>query len=885
MHSRDPEWQDLESDLDRLLALDTMARAAALDEFASDNPARANALRQWLHDIAQSEGLLERLPSRPHALASGAPWRLLRPIGSGGMGEVWLGERADGAFQRQVAIKFLRADRATLGDRLIRERELLARLHHPGIAMLLDGGVSADGSPYLVTEWIDGVRLDHWLRDTRPDLRSRVDVLRRITEAVGYAHANLVVHRDLKPANVMIDRDGIPHLLDFGIARLLDDPHAGSLTDDRALTPAFAAPEQLTGAPITTRSDIYALGGLLYWLLTGRTPHNSEGLALAELVKRVCDDSIQPPSANGAGSTLGLDADLDAIVLTALAREPERRYASAELLELDLQCWLDGRSVSARLPTRVERLRRFVLAHRAESVLFCSLIFALCAGLVGTTWQAHVAQTERDTAQAERDAAAIEARRNLATRDFLLAMFSDRDEQAERIAPIELLRRSIGLIDSIPVDAEGGRATLRVAVGELFMQQRDLPNAQRLFESALSGTDGVLSAPTRAAALCQLGFTRSMLGNAQAAAPLIDAGIQIARAAAESAHETLAYCLTQKGMLLYNAGALDDAITILRTAVAAASDDPNPRTLNMLGGAHAALGNAFVFANRTTEAIIHYQAAFDILQKLGRGQSGDAAVALGNWAMAEWRDGRVADAEKRFQSSIALRRKAAGGTTGLAQALLNYASLQLARSELDKASQLIEEAEQIFRSSGVTSGIGPTQAQLFRAEIAVHRGQQSSAEAALLAAENLAKSLPNSNVYLARVETVRGLLLMPGDRERAAVALQNAIALARAAGKSGEGWLLRPLVLDARLQVARGDLAAAAACLSEADTLADSMLAATHWSRGPLALAHAELLERQHRRSAARALALNGRTLLANAFGTAHPEVISADRWLVDHLN
>lgn len=189
------------------------------------------------------------------------------------MGEVWRGERADGAFARTVAIKFLRHDRSAASEHLRRERELLARLRHPGIAALLDAGIAADGRPYLVTEWVDGERLDHWLARRQPPLRQRVALAQALALAVAEAHSQLVIHRDLKPANVMVGASDTPRLLDFGIARALDHAAASLQTRDGALTPAFAAPEQLRGDAISTRTDVYGLGGLLYVLLTGQGAH------------------------------------------------------------------------------------------------------------------------------------------------------------------------------------------------------------------------------------------------------------------------------------------------------------------------------------------------------------------------------------------------------------------------------------------------------------------------------------------------------------------------------------------------------------------------------------------------------------------------------------
>ena len=215
------QWDALSDELDALLELDPATRENRLSAIHANDEQRAGALRDWLRAITDSDGLLE---TRRPAPAGTGPWRPLAPVGDGGMGEIWRGERADGAFTREVAIKFLRGDRHRMAASIGRERALLARLRHPGIAQLLDGGLTCDGRPWLVTEWIDGRRLDDWLAHSSPPPRQRVTLLRRLAEAVAYAHANLVVHRDLKPANVMVAPAG-PQVIDFGIARAMADTH------------------------------------------------------------------------------------------------------------------------------------------------------------------------------------------------------------------------------------------------------------------------------------------------------------------------------------------------------------------------------------------------------------------------------------------------------------------------------------------------------------------------------------------------------------------------------------------------------------------------------------------------------------------------------------
>lgn len=334
----DARWsaERLEADFDALLDLGEAARAQALADIERTDPGRAQALRRWLGAVSASAGLLEDVgaAAAPGRIERVGPWRLEGLIGRGGSGEVYLGRRADGAFERQVAVKLLRADRDA-DARIVEERRLLARLDHPNIARLLDGGVAPDGRPWLVTEYIEGRPLDEWLREGAPDLDRRLRTFTALTDAVACAHASGIVHADLKPANVLIDGNDQPHLLDFGVARLLEHATAGSR---HGLTPAWAAPEQFDGAPADPRSDVYALGLLLYLLLTGDAPIGAQAHALSELkALRQQQDSPAPSLRAPAREAARIRDELDAVVLRCLARDPAQRPANAGAVLAELR--------------------------------------------------------------------------------------------------------------------------------------------------------------------------------------------------------------------------------------------------------------------------------------------------------------------------------------------------------------------------------------------------------------------------------------------------------------------------------------------------------------------------------------------------------------------
>src|SRR5215210_2267496 len=320
-------------------------------------------------------------------------YRVLAELGSGGMGTVFLAARADAEFERQVAIKVIRRglDRAEIVSRFRQERQILAGLDHPNIARLLDGGATEEGLPYLVMERVEGVPIDRYSAEASLDLPGKLGLFLKICAAVQYAHRNLIVHRDLKPSNILVTREGEPKLLDFGIAKFLEPGPAEGLTisGERLLTPDYASPEQVLGEPITTSSDVYSLGVLLYQVLCGRPPYRIAGRTPQELERVVCEEEPLPPSRTlSRGSDTEklreqLRGDLDNIVLKALAKEPARRYASVEHLSEDLERYLTGRPVLARSGGWWYRSGKLLRRHRLAAAAAGAVALSLILGIAG----------------------------------------------------------------------------------------------------------------------------------------------------------------------------------------------------------------------------------------------------------------------------------------------------------------------------------------------------------------------------------------------------------------------------------------------------------------------------------------------------------------------
>lgn len=435
----DPEsWSVLSKLVDEWLDLPEESRAAWLENLEPEHADVAPMLRQMMLNQARTgaENFLCTLPTVGPTEDSGlagtppprgataagrllGPYRLVRELGQGGMSVVWLAERADGEIKRPVALKlpFLPLHNPSVAERFARERDILAKLTHPCIARLYDAGISDQGQPYLALEYVEGEKITTYCDRRRIDLRARLKLFLQVLRAVQYAHTNLIVHRDLKPANILVTNDGDARLLDFGIAKLLTEGEANEteLTriGGRALTPDYASPEQITGAPITTASDVYSLGVVLYEVLTGERPYRLkrdtrsglEDAILAAVPARPSQMAGDETKSQSRGVTpkrlaRNLKGDLDTIVLKAVSKQTSQRYASADAFAQDIERYLSGEPVLAQPERAWYRARKFVLRNKLAVGAASAVVASLSLGLGIALWQARIARTEAQTAQA-----------------------------------------------------------------------------------------------------------------------------------------------------------------------------------------------------------------------------------------------------------------------------------------------------------------------------------------------------------------------------------------------------------------------------------------------------------------------------------------------------
>ncbi|HVN03873.1 MAG TPA: serine/threonine-protein kinase [Bryobacteraceae bacterium] len=408
---KQPAWEGVKELFDEALRLPSQQRDSFLESQPVE-PAILSEVKSLLAVYEEAPDFLEGHPELPPDLWSVVPaehrrigpWVLVRQIGQGGMGVVWEAQRGDKEYEQRVAIKFLQGGGLSSSQvaRFREERQILARLNHPGIARLLDGGTAPDGSPFLVMEYVEGHRLDEWLDSRSLPLREIFKVFLLVAAAVDYAHRHLVIHRDLKPANILVTPEGTPKLLDFGIATLLDaSSETGQAITGTALrlTPAYASPEQVRGEMASTGSDIYSLGMLLYRMITGQHPFAAELRDPLETMRAICEHDPPPPSAVAAASAAKLRGELDAIVLQALRKNPEERYHSVRAMADDVTAWMEGRPVAAHNPPWWRRALKRMQRNKTQTAAAAIVAASILAGSGISLWYARQAQNARARAE------------------------------------------------------------------------------------------------------------------------------------------------------------------------------------------------------------------------------------------------------------------------------------------------------------------------------------------------------------------------------------------------------------------------------------------------------------------------------------------------------
>ena len=762
------EWALLRSLLDEALALPAAKRQAWLQAL---DDTRAQGLKPRLQsllanatddDPATGVRLLETLPkvetgqfaplpgpggSAPERAGDTVgPYRLIRELGSGGMGSVWLAQRSDMLQGRQVALKLPHGawKRAGLAERMAREREILATLEHPNIARLYDAGVAADGQPWLALEFVEGERIDAYCRRLALPVRDRVRLALQVVRAVAHAHGRLVVHRDIKPGNVLVTEKGADKagtaevkLLDFGIAKLVEQGsvEATELTQaaGAAFTPEYASPEQVLGEPLTTASDVYSLGVLLFELLADQRPYRLAGRSRAALEAAISQGALPRPSALAPSDRRrALRGDLDTIVLKALQREPARRYATADALADDLQRYLEQRPVLAQPDRAAYRAARFVRRNRVPVAVTGTLLLALLAGLAGTAWQARVARAEQHRAEA--------------VKSFVAGLFTDADPfSTTTTTPTvdALLLNAQRRLDSASGVGPAVRVELLEMIGNSYFGLQQYDRAEPLFAQAIAegrrdlGDHHELTRRARLSMLKVLRF-RGRTAEIRAELDTLLPWLRAARTRAQ--HEMLHAALAASVHLAIDEGR--------HPAAREAADEALRLTRQLYGEVHAATADALLlrvsighFLGDAGATLRGAGEARDLLLRLHGSDRPHAKVLDGRflYGRALGNVGRYAEARTELVDVLAQVQRLLGREASMAAFVANdVARFAL---ELEDAPAALHHAQLalaiISRDAQEGShSVAAAKLQLGRALLALHRGEE-----ALLVLEQAERSI------------------------------------------------------------------------------------------------------------------------------------------------
>ncbi len=802
-------WKTISAYLDTALELSSDERMVWLASLRAENPAGAEKVAAWLaeFDAMRSVGFLEDaaevLPAR--AALAGAQlgaYRLLEPIGHGGMGSVWLAERSDGRFQGRVAVKLLNA--ALVGqageERFTREGNILARLAHPQIAHLIDAGVSPVGQPYLVLEHVAGEEIDRYCNTRQLGVDARVRLFLDVLAPVAHAHANLVVHRDLKPSNVLVTADGLVKLLDFGIAKLLE-PDGGTgevtlLTREGAsvLTPAYAAPEQVTGGPVTTATDVYALGVLLYVLLTGRHPAGHVATSPAALLKAVVETDPPRPSEVAGTARLRqlLEGDLDIIVAKALKKNPSERYATVTAFADDLRHYLHHQPIGARADSIAYRAAKFARRNRTAVALVALTLVALVAGLVGTLTQARRATRQATLAIAERERADQQAREATGQRDFARRqltraeaindlnafLISDAAPLGTSFTARDLLVRAERIVDRQRGGAEDNRVEMLVAIGRLYGSVGETANENRVLEQAYVLSRPMPDASVRAKAACALAGGVVKIGDIPRARQLLREGLEILPAQPQYALARVFCHMWGSGVDNW-AGDSEAAIAHVQTARTLASESGVASDLLQLK-LTMDMAEAYRNGGRNREADPVFREAYQRLVALGREDTERAGTLLNNWGLALGALGQPLEAERMLRRAVQI--SSADGSGRRVEPIL-WNNLARALFELGRLSEAIGLAERAY-AGAVREGdeIVTNQALFLRGRLHLAHGDLALAAHLFEEVEpRFRRMLPANHISFAALASERALLAQArGETDRAVALADRAVALAEA---------------------------------------------------------------------------------------------------------
>ena len=793
------QWRRLQALFEAAVELDAEERDDYLQEHC-DEPELREQVLSLLSAAEQADEGIQRViaAALPRSMQSGervGPYRLVEQIGEGGMGSVFLAERDDSEYKQQVAIKVIHAgslDKAILG-RFRSERQILARLNHPNIARLLDGGTTEQHYPFLVMEYVEGVPLDEYCDARQLSTSERLRLFQRVCEAIHYAHQNLVVHRDIKPGNILVTPYGQPKLLDFGIAKLLDEApgdHTVALTraNMRVMTPEQASPEQILGKPISTASDVYSLGVLLFALLTGQRPYRLDSHRPGELERVIVETEPDRPSAavsrslNKPASEHGesdaisislargttpdrlkrhLSGDLDNIVLMAMRKEPERRYASAQELADDIGRFLGNQPVIARADTGAYRTRKF-LRRNLRAVIAAALVLVTIAGLVSV-------YTLR--LSAERDRVRFEAQRATQTADFLRSLFTVADpavSKGETITARELLKQGADKVSQELGEQPELQASLLTVIGSVMIELNLFEDSLRALEQAYAlrraelGNEHIDVAETAGF----LATATYSLGQYNRAIEFHREAVRIRLAEHGENHVDVATAINNFGHTLYEQGDYAGAEQRYRRSLAI-----HDRLENNWHPNYAASLMNLAQLKQTTgdyeESEILFREALAINREQLGLQHPEVATNLHNLGSLLGVMGRHPEAQTYFEESMSLTQQLHGVDADLGSTLVNIGLMRQQQGDHNAAEgyfrRALENDQRIFGETHFNVGYD----MVLIARVLTTRGEYQSAEALFQQALAIYdEALLEDNPFVASALAGLGALYVEQERPR-----------------------------------------------------------------------------------------------------------------------
>jgi len=853
----------IEAAFEHALDLDPAQRAGWVRAHCADDAELRLEVEALLAAHESPPGILERrLTPTPTALVAESlrdrrigPYRVVRELGRGGMGVVYLAERVDGEFQREVAIKLLRnsPDAEELERRFIAERQILASLSHPHIAQLLDGGTTEGQLPYLVMEYVDGSSITTYCDRQALDIPARLRLFLDVCRAVNSAHQNLVIHRDIKPGNILVTATGQVKLLDFGIAKLLNSSLGGTAsphtrTMARVMTPEYASPEQVRGDPLTTASDVYALGVVLYELLAGRRPYEIRTGAAHELQEVVCEREPERPSTRAGRSSRiddaegptpaaiasargtspdrlerALSGDLDAIVMMALRKEARRRYGSAELLAEDIERYLDGRPVLARPPSRAYYLGKFLRRHRTAASLGAIAFLSLVAGIAVAVRQTTAARRERDRATAALTQARQALRESEETTSFLAGLF-DVDVPTLGKAPSgttqELIARGMVQVEQL-ANRPLVQARMLEGMGRIYQNAGQIANAMGAYERSLNlrRANGAGESPEAATTLLHLANILRITGRYAAADSAAWQSLRIYEKLNDPSDASMADAWQMLSMLAVYRSDLVASERYARRSVeirtaAYGADDPRlAYSVEMLGGALRRLG-------RYDEGERYMRQAITLYEHDKGPDDVSLIVPLTRLADAVAKDREdYNEAARLMERGLAIARTSLGDAhPRTAYSLEFLGALESRRGNFAKAERLSRLAVEIFDRTVGRHDVALADAWADLAKVYSRAGRWSAAEATQRTAISMYDSALG-RAHPAYASAIGGLCeihLHAGRLAEAETECRTMIAIRERALGNNHLGLTYPLMLLGDIRVQRGELAAADSLYSAA---------------------------------------------------------------------